>query len=252
MAVLLALLVASTALSEAETHLRAGRLDKVGSVLEPSEAVPDGERPAAAELLLDAAELARARNDRPLALFLAQQALRRDATSDRALRTLTGWAREERDYPAAVRYACRWVAARPDGEEPKRALAQLKALERDFKPIEIVSLKPRARHRSGPALARSDDAAGETAVSARRSGARVTLYGVSWCGACRAARRWLQAKGIAFDDRDIETDMAAARELNVRQEQQGQYGGGVPVIAVGDRLLPPGFDPASIERALAK
>ena len=44
----------------------------------------------------------------------------------------------------------------------------------------------------------------------------------------------------------------ATRELRELQEAQGQPGNAIPVIAVGGRLLPPGFDARALQRALAE
>ena len=45
---------------------------------------------------------------------------------------------------------------------------------------------------------------------------KVQMYGVSWCGDCRAARRFLANHGVEFTEIDIDKDRAASAEL-VRQ-----------------------------------
>jgi hypothetical protein len=68
---LLTALVASAALDQARADLAAGKLDAVLFALQPAEAVPKEEAGDVARVLLDAARLAQARGDAPLALQLA-------------------------------------------------------------------------------------------------------------------------------------------------------------------------------------
>jgi glutaredoxin len=79
----------------------------------------------------------------------------------------------------------------------------------------------------------------------------VTIYGTSWCGACRAARQYFTAKKIPFADKDIEQDAAAARELGEKASKLGLPTDRVPVIDVRGRLLL-GFDRARIEALLGE
>ena len=39
------------------------------------------------------------------------------------------------------------------------------------------------------------------------------MYGVTWCGDCRAARRFLDAHDIEYTEIDIDRDSAASAEL---------------------------------------
>ena len=41
----------------------------------------------------------------------------------------------------------------------------------------------------------------------------VVMYGVTWCGDCRAVRRFLDSHGIEYTDIDIDRDPAASAEL---------------------------------------
>jgi glutaredoxin len=79
----------------------------------------------------------------------------------------------------------------------------------------------------------------------------VTIYGTSWCGACRAARQYFTEKKIPFADKDIEQDAAAARELADKAAKMGLPTDRVPVIDVRGRLLL-GFDRARIEALLGQ
>lgn len=79
----------------------------------------------------------------------------------------------------------------------------------------------------------------------------VTIYGTSWCGACRAARSYFQQRGIPFADKDIESDSEAARELAEKAAKVGLPTDRVPVLDVRGRLLL-GFDQARVEALLGQ
>jgi len=77
----------------------------------------------------------------------------------------------------------------------------------------------------------------------------VTIYGTSWCGACRQARAYFAERKIPFLDKDIEQDAAAARELGEKAAKMGIPTDRVPVLDVRGRLLL-GFDRARVEALL--
>ena len=79
----------------------------------------------------------------------------------------------------------------------------------------------------------------------------VTIYGTSWCGACRAAREYMTAHKIPFADKDIERDPSAAQELAAKASKMGIPTDRVPVIDVRGRLLL-GFDRERIEALLGQ
>ena len=79
----------------------------------------------------------------------------------------------------------------------------------------------------------------------------VTIYGTSWCGACRAAREYMTAHKIPFADKDIERDPSAAQELADKASKMGIPTDRVPVIDVRGRLLL-GFDRERIEALLGQ
>ncbi|MES1165027.1 MAG: glutaredoxin family protein [Verrucomicrobiota bacterium] len=77
----------------------------------------------------------------------------------------------------------------------------------------------------------------------------VTIYGTSWCGACRTARQYFAERKIPFADKDVEQDPAAARELGEKAARMGIPTDRVPVLDVRGRLLL-GFDRARVEALL--
>jgi len=79
----------------------------------------------------------------------------------------------------------------------------------------------------------------------------VTIYGTSWCGACRSAREYMASHKIPFADKDIEKDPAAARELADKAAKMGIPTDRIPIIDVRGRLLL-GFDRERIEALLGQ
>jgi glutaredoxin 3 len=41
----------------------------------------------------------------------------------------------------------------------------------------------------------------------------VTIYTRNWCGYCFRAKRLLEAKGVAFEEIDVDVDLAREREM---------------------------------------
>jgi glutaredoxin len=76
-----------------------------------------------------------------------------------------------------------------------------------------------------------------------RANARVVLYATEWCGYCKLTRRFLDQKGIAFNEFDIEKDAEA------RKAYEALGGGGIPIIDVNGTLIR-GHDPDAILAAL--
>ena len=80
--------------------------------------------------------------------------------------------------------------------------------------------------------------------------ASVIIYGAEWCSACRSAARYLSQKGVPFVEKDIEADASARAEMSEKARAAGLAPSGIPVLDVRGRILT-GFDPGSIDRALA-
>jgi glutaredoxin len=82
------------------------------------------------------------------------------------------------------------------------------------------------------------------------SASDVIIYGASWCGACKQAKRFFRDKGVAFIEKDIEKEPGARSEMLEKARAQGVSTQGIPVIDVRGKLLP-GFDANAVERLLA-
>ncbi len=67
------------------------------------------------------------------------------------------------------------------------------------------------------------------------------MYGTSWCGYCKKARRYFNANGIAFREFDIEKNPSAKRAYDKLRIS------GVPVIVQDGRTMR-GFSAANFER----
>ena len=140
----------------------------------------------------------------------------------------------------------------------KAGKAQARPLSREAFETAALSLLPPGETSAlaaRPASAAADTpplaAAGADAGLAPGGTPVVTIYGTSWCGACRAARQYLTERKIPFADKDVERDPAAARELAEKAGKLGVPTDRVPVIDVRGRLLL-GFDRARIEALLGE
>jgi glutaredoxin-like YruB-family protein len=72
---------------------------------------------------------------------------------------------------------------------------------------------------------------------------RITLYSTHNCPYCRQARKYLQSKGVRFQEFDIQKDIRAQKML------AGLGARAVPVIMIGDTRVD-GFSRELIDKAL--
>jgi glutaredoxin 3 len=79
----------------------------------------------------------------------------------------------------------------------------------------------------------------------------VILYGTPWCGACKEAKRYLASKHIPYAYKNIESDEAAARELQAKAAKLGVPADRVPILDVRGRLLI-GFDRDRLDAMLGE
>jgi len=74
---------------------------------------------------------------------------------------------------------------------------------------------------------------------------QVTIYTTPTCTYCTQAKAYFKQKGVAYDEKDVSVDRAAAYEMVRRTQQQG-----VPVITIDTETVI-GFDRPRIEKLLA-
>lgn len=77
--------------------------------------------------------------------------------------------------------------------------------------------------------------------------AQVTIYSTTWCAFCKTEKQYLDRLGVAYIEKDIETDKEAYEELMAKSS--GAYQG-VPVTDIAGELVL-GFDRPKID-ALVK
>ena len=80
--------------------------------------------------------------------------------------------------------------------------------------------------------------------SAANQSNTVEIYTAAWCGACKKAKRWLNDRGVAYKDYDVEKDSNAA----LRMRKLGG-GNGVPFAVINGKTFE-GFNPAGYQAAL--
>lgn len=74
---------------------------------------------------------------------------------------------------------------------------------------------------------------------------QVTVYSATWCAFCHAAKDYLDKKGIAYTDKDVDSDPTIAQEA---MQVSGQTG--IPVLNINGEIIV-GFDRPRIDAALA-
>jgi glutaredoxin len=79
----------------------------------------------------------------------------------------------------------------------------------------------------------------------------VVVYGIAGCAPCRAVRRHLEARGVAYEYRDVEAVEAANRELRAKLSAGGVVTRAVPVTDVDGRLVV-GANLRAIDRELRR
>jgi glutaredoxin len=126
----------------------------------------------------------------------------------------------------------------------------------DFEAIALARRKA-----NGPTLATAAGSASATAGAGDSNGASaprpqsaapaVIIYGADWCGACHDAAAYLRRKGVAFVEKNVEKDPAAAREMKDKLARTGQSAGSIPVIDVRGKVMV-GFNARAIDDALGR
>jgi glutaredoxin len=72
---------------------------------------------------------------------------------------------------------------------------------------------------------------------------RIVLYSATWCGACRKAKRFLDQRGVEYEERDVD-DPRFAEELVQKTGERG-----IPVLVVEGRVVS-GFNAARYDELI--
>jgi len=82
---------------------------------------------------------------------------------------------------------------------------------------------------------------GDAGAAAPIADGAVTLYSATWCGYCKQAKAWLAARGVAYQDIDVDTPSGIAALAQVTGGK-----GGIPVlVAKGQKTS--GFSSAAYD-----
>ncbi|MGZ8189704.1 MAG: glutaredoxin domain-containing protein [Methylococcaceae bacterium] len=111
------------------------------------------------------------------------------------------------------------------------------------KPVNSVSIKRLHEIEAQAVAAQSNPADSKAQTPAQQ----VDLYVTSWCPYCKKAIAYLRSNNIAFQEYDIELDLAAAE----RKKTLDPNYSGIP-LAVINGVVIRGFDEDSYHEAMAK
>jgi glutaredoxin 3 len=73
---------------------------------------------------------------------------------------------------------------------------------------------------------------------------KIIVYSATWCAFCHMAKKYFDSLGVAYTDRDVESDPTAANESVSKSGQMG-----IPVIDIDGQIIV-GFDRPKIDAAL--
>ncbi len=73
---------------------------------------------------------------------------------------------------------------------------------------------------------------------------KVEIYSSMWCPFCHRAKRFLQSKGVAFDELDVDADPALRHEMTARSGGRRT----VPQIFIDDRHVGGADELAALDR----
>lgn len=78
-------------------------------------------------------------------------------------------------------------------------------------------------------------------ISKRKISKDVVMYGTTWCGVCKKAKRYFEHNGIGYKEYDVEKSDKGKKDFKKLN------GRGVPIILVGNQRMN-GFSAASFEK----
>lgn len=96
-----------------------------------------------------------------------------------------------------------------------------------------------------PGAAPSPNGGMDPDLAEARSQVSIDVYSASWCGACRAARRYLDENGIAYNVRDVDHDPEASQRLGQLNPRRS-----IPVITFDGENPMVGFSADGLESRL--
>jgi glutaredoxin len=102
----------------------------------------------------------------------------------------------------------------------------------------------------GPLGSTAPAPAADSGAATAHGPSQVIVYGASWCSACHQAAAYLTRRHVAFVEKDIEQDAAAAQEMREKAQRAGVATGSIPILDVRGHVMV-GFSPEAIDRALA-
>jgi glutaredoxin len=265
-------------LEAAKRLLAQGKLDEVLFEIEDAAS----KAPGAVDVLAEAGRQSVEKNDQVLALQFAQRALRFDARHPLALEVGSRACLAQQQFDPAEQYSDRLIALDQKAARPRLLRAEIsleqgewsKVLEltrpinpstlsrEDLKRLEaLVQTSGRELRERADGMEKSRELQRQLDAELQRlktappppapekslaTTGPVIIYGTSWCGFCRAAAGWFKSRKIAFVEKDIEKDPAAAAELIAKATRAKRSGSGVPWIDVGGKLIQ-GFDKRALE-----
>jgi len=156
----------------------------------------------------------------------------------------------ELEVPAGLVYVADLREAGEDGTYPYDVLLATeldRRIEQERGPApSTITTQPVMAGEPGAAMAAAAASAGPAAS------AEIVMYSTTWCGVCTQARRWLDNKGYAYEERDVERDAGARDEMVARAQSVGfpsSQLNGVPIFWVNGQMLS-GFNPRAIDNLL--
>ncbi len=226
-ALLVLIALSATPLETAQRHLKAGKLDDVLFALD-GQAFTGDDKPKAAERYCDTW-------------------IEVDGANAQARLLRAQLAVENADWQVALDQL---AAAKFSGADAKKAqLIKTKATkELSDKKSSQSAIAALEKQIADASKARDKEPATVTPVDEANTN-DVILSMTSWCGYCRKARAFLNARKVFFTEKDIERDPEASKELAQKAARAGVKPQGVPVIDVRGKLVL-GFDQNALDGAL--
>jgi glutaredoxin len=275
-------------LDKARADLAANRLDDVVLDIQDAQLSSADEGPAA-DLLAEASERSTQGGDKVLALQFAQMALRIQKNHPRALELAARSMLADSEFGLAEQYAERWIESThrspsallfrakvavsqgewSQGQELVRGLnpAKLRTHEerKELAELRATSQKELAERKGSVSRLKNLEALMDSAakhasrtegpspraVVASASSTRVIVYGTAWCGYCKKARQWLTDNRVVFEDRDVEKEPDAAREIAEKAANAHVRVQGVPIIDFDGEIIA-GYSAERMRRLLAR